>query len=97
MEDALMAVCWLVTAGHLQHSCRQFCRHNAGGGPLMEGILGLTGFSRSRYVSSGEVAITGIDRYKWRKPESVELSSSTIGTLDSRNNMKSSVVLSYGQ
>jgi len=40
MEDALMAVCWLVTAGHLQHSCRQFCRHNAGGGPLMEGILG---------------------------------------------------------
>ena len=40
MEDALMAVCLLVTAGHLQHSCRQFCRHNAGGGPLMEGILG---------------------------------------------------------
>ena len=43
MEDALMAICWLVTAGHLQHSCRQFCRHNAGGGPLMEGILGREG------------------------------------------------------
>ena len=40
MEDALIAVCWHVTAGHLQHSCRQFCRHNAGGGPLMEGIVG---------------------------------------------------------
>ena len=50
-----MAVCWLVTAGHLQHSCRQFCRHNAGGGPLMEGILGGKRFDA--YLSHQKVEI----------------------------------------
>jgi len=40
MEDALMVLCWLSIAGPLLDSCRQVCRQSAGGGPLMEGILG---------------------------------------------------------
>jgi len=41
MEDALMVLCWLSIAGPLLDSCRQVCRQSAGGGPLMEGILGI--------------------------------------------------------
>jgi len=41
MEDALMVLCWLSIAGPLLDSCRQVCRQSAGGGPLMEGILGV--------------------------------------------------------
>ena len=40
MEDALMVLCWLSIYGPLLDSCRQVCRQSAGGGPLMEGILG---------------------------------------------------------